>query len=133
MAAAKSKNFYRENKTDKVWWVDDPEVRGVWEFSFDRQTIFNLFEDYPWKLTPEQKKLFVLLGEKLPEEKSLIQEYNPEIRIEQITKAFELALSTDFVNNSSGFLLIPALTNRFVFICLRSSLTLQLHFIHSVS
>ena len=47
--------------------------------------------------------------------------------------AFELAVSTDFVNNSSGFLLIPALTNRFVFICLRSSLTLQLHFIHSVS
>ena len=58
MAAAKSKNFYRENKTDKVWWVDDPEVRGVLEFSFDRQTIFNLFEDYPWKLTPEQKAIF---------------------------------------------------------------------------
>lgn len=45
------------------------------------------------KLTPEQKKLFVFTGEKLPEEKGMIQEYNPEIRIEQITKAFELALS----------------------------------------
>lgn len=45
------------------------------------------------KLTPEQKKLFVFMGEKLPEEKGLIQEYNPEIRIDQITKAFELALS----------------------------------------
>lgn len=44
-------------------------------------------------LTPEQKKLFVFTGEKLPEEKGMIQEYNPEIRIEQITKAFELALS----------------------------------------
>ncbi len=44
-------------------------------------------------LTPEQKKLFVLMGEKLPAEKEVIQEYNPEIRIEQITKAFELALS----------------------------------------
>lgn len=44
-------------------------------------------------LTPEQKKLFVLLGEKLPKDKELIQEYNPEIRIDQITKAFELALS----------------------------------------
>lgn len=44
-------------------------------------------------LTPEQKKLFVFTGEKLPEEKGLIQEYNPEIRVEQITKAFELALS----------------------------------------
>lgn len=45
------------------------------------------------KLTPEQKKLFVFTGEKLPEEKGMIQEYNPEIRIDQITKAFELALS----------------------------------------
>ena len=45
------------------------------------------------RLTPEQKKLFVFTGEKLPDEKSMIQEYNPEIRIEQVTKAFELALS----------------------------------------
>lgn len=44
-------------------------------------------------LTPEQKKLFVFTGEKLPDEKGMIQEYNPEIRIEQITKVFELALS----------------------------------------
>lgn len=42
----------------------------------------------------EQKKLFVLLGEgKLPGEKTLIQEYNPIIRIDEITKAFELNLS----------------------------------------
>lgn len=44
-------------------------------------------------LTTEQKKLFVFTGEKLPEEKGMIQEYNPEIRIEQVTKSFELALS----------------------------------------
>lgn len=45
------------------------------------------------RLTPEQKKLFVFTGEKLPDEKGMIQEYNPEIRIDQVTKAFELALS----------------------------------------
>ncbi len=45
------------------------------------------------KLTPEQKKLFVFTGEKLPEEKGMIQEYNPEIRVDQVTKSFELALS----------------------------------------
>lgn len=44
-------------------------------------------------MTAEQKKLFVFLGEKLPVEKELIQEYNPEIRIDPVTKAFELALS----------------------------------------
>lgn len=45
------------------------------------------------KLTPEQKKLFVFTGEKLPNENGMIQEYNPEIRIESITKTFELCLS----------------------------------------
>lgn len=45
------------------------------------------------RLTSEQKKLFVFTGEKLPDEKGMIQEYNPEIRIDQVTKAFELALS----------------------------------------
>lgn len=48
-------------------------------------------------LTPQQKEIFILLGMdgegKLPEEKTLVQEYNPEIRVEQITKAFELVLS----------------------------------------
>lgn len=48
------------------------------------------------ELTPQQKEIFILLGDqagKLPDEKSLVQEYNPEIRIDAITKAFELVLS----------------------------------------
>lgn len=48
-------------------------------------------------LTPQQKEIFILLGMdnegKLPTENTLVQEYNPEIRVEQITKAFELVLS----------------------------------------
>lgn len=47
-------------------------------------------------LTPQQKEIFILLGQnggKLPDEKTLVYEYNPEIRIEAITKAFELVLS----------------------------------------
>lgn len=51
-------NFYKENTTDQIWWVDNPDAVGVWEFSFDRKTVFNMFEDYPWKLTPEQKEIF---------------------------------------------------------------------------
>ena len=51
-------NFYKENPTDKVWWVDDPDAKGVWLFSFDKITVFNLFEDYPYKLTKEQKAIF---------------------------------------------------------------------------
>ena len=44
-------------------------------------------------MTPQQKDIFILLGERLPEEKTLVQEYNPQIRVEDITKAFELVLS----------------------------------------
>lgn len=53
------------------------------------------FDDRGNPITPNEqvKKLFVLLGQKLPEEKELYHEYNPEIRVEQITKTFELALS----------------------------------------
>lgn len=58
-------------------------------------------EDGSPRLTPEQKKIFLLLGEKLPEEKSVYQEYNPNIRIDQITKCFELVLS--LVSMSFGY------------------------------
>lgn len=53
-----NREFYKENETDLIWWVDNPDVLGVWEFSFDRKTVFNLFADYPFKLTPEQKEIF---------------------------------------------------------------------------
>lgn len=45
------------------------------------------------ELTKKQQDLFILLGDKLPEQDSVIKEYNPEIRVEEITKAFELVLS----------------------------------------
>lgn len=45
------------------------------------------------KLTPEQKKLFVLLGEKLPDQKSVIQEYNPTIRVQDIVDTMKFCLS----------------------------------------
>lgn len=44
-------------------------------------------------LTEQQKELFILLGDKLPQQDTIIKEYNPEIRVEAITKAFELVLS----------------------------------------
>lgn len=43
--------------------------------------------------TPEQKKMFMLLGEKLPDQDTLYKEYNPEIRIQVIREAFETCLS----------------------------------------
>jgi len=48
----------------------------------------------PKNKTSLMKKLFVFLGEeKLPDTNSLIKEYNPDIRVDTITKTFELCLS----------------------------------------
>lgn len=46
-------------------------------------------------ITPnkQHKKIFVSMGKALPEQDTLIQEINPEIRIDDITKSFELVLS----------------------------------------
>jgi len=51
-------DFYKNNETDVIYWVDDPETKGEFLFSFDQEQVFNLFEDYPWKLTKEQKRIF---------------------------------------------------------------------------
>ena len=53
-----SSKLYKENPNDKIWWVDNQEEKGVWLFSFDKKKVFNLFADYPEKLTPEQKRIF---------------------------------------------------------------------------
>lgn len=50
--------FYKNNPDDVIWWVDNPEVKGEWLFSFDKKKIFNMFRDYPHELTPKQKEIF---------------------------------------------------------------------------
>lgn len=50
--------FYKENDTDTIWWVENPERIGEWLFSFDKEKIFNMFADYPWKLSPKEKAIF---------------------------------------------------------------------------
>lgn len=50
--------FYKENSSDLIWWVDTSEQDGVFLFSFDKKEIYNLFADYPHKLTPEEKATF---------------------------------------------------------------------------
>lgn len=50
--------FYKKNKSDTILWVDTPDRNGIMEFTFDKKTIFNLFRDYPEKLTKQQKEIF---------------------------------------------------------------------------
>lgn len=53
-----SSRFYKENESDKIWWLDNQEVKGEFVFSFDKKKLFNLFADYPDKLTKEQREIF---------------------------------------------------------------------------
>ena len=51
-------DFYKENPTDRVWWISNIDTFGEHLFSFDKKVIFNLFRDYPHNLTKEQKEIF---------------------------------------------------------------------------
>ena len=52
-------SWYKENESDKVWWLDNgDETTGLFIFSFDRKKVFNLYQDYPHNLTKEEKAIF---------------------------------------------------------------------------
>lgn len=51
--------WYKEEPNSKIWWLDNGnEKTGDFVFSFDKKTRFNLFADYPHKLTAKQKEIF---------------------------------------------------------------------------
>jgi len=50
--------FYKENKTDSIWWVDTFDKVGEFLFSFDKKKVYNLFADYPHNLTEQEKEIF---------------------------------------------------------------------------
>jgi hypothetical protein len=52
------KKWYKNKRSDKIWWLNNKPKIGEWVFSFDKKTEFNMFRDYPDALTPEQKKIF---------------------------------------------------------------------------
>lgn len=53
-----SHTFVKNKESDQIWWVDDPLTIGEWLFSFDKKTVYNMYQDYPHKLTKEQKDIF---------------------------------------------------------------------------
>lgn len=50
--------WFKNKSSDKIWWLDTSDVDGEWIFSFDKKIEFNMFQDYPYKLTLEQKEIF---------------------------------------------------------------------------
>ena len=56
---AQSNKLFKNDPADVIWWVDNgEETKGEFVFTFDKKEYFNLFADYPHKLTPEQKRIF---------------------------------------------------------------------------
>lgn len=51
--------FYKNKPTDTIYWVDTVEdYKGLFLISFDKKKIYNLFADYPYKFSPEEKAIF---------------------------------------------------------------------------
>lgn len=53
-------NFYKdkENKDNKIWWTGKIGRIGELNISFDREKIYNLFEDYPYNMSEEEIEIF---------------------------------------------------------------------------
>lgn len=50
--------LYKNEPTDKIWWVDYYDRVGFWVFTFDKKEYFDMWSDYPYKLTPEEIEIF---------------------------------------------------------------------------
>ena len=50
--------WYKDKPNDKIWWLEVLNAKGIWLFSFDKEKIYNMFEDYPWNMTDEEVEIF---------------------------------------------------------------------------
>lgn len=50
--------WFKHEESDVVWWKSSRETVGEMVFSFDKKSEFNFWQDYPNKLTKEQKVIF---------------------------------------------------------------------------
>ena len=58
MVASGKYYFYKNEKDDKVWWLDVYDTVGQFIFSFDKKKKYNLFSDYPEKLSVREWLIF---------------------------------------------------------------------------
>lgn len=51
--------YFKNKPSDKIFWVDNVgETVGEFLFTFDKVKIYNMFEDYPDKMTPQEVEIF---------------------------------------------------------------------------
>jgi len=51
------REWFKNKETDTIWWTTSP-YKGEFLFSFDKLKIYNLFQDYPWKLSKKEQGIF---------------------------------------------------------------------------
>ena len=51
-------HFYRKDENSEVWWVANTGKFGMHLFTFDKEKLYNLFQDYPYKLSDEELEIF---------------------------------------------------------------------------
>ena len=49
--------WYKNNAKDVIWWKET-ETKGDFIFSYDKNAEFNLFQDYPYRMTKRQIEIF---------------------------------------------------------------------------
>ena len=54
----KKEIWKKKNEFDTIWWLSNKDNLGKHIFSFDKKVKFNLFKDYPYKLSKEQIEIF---------------------------------------------------------------------------
>lgn len=51
--------WFKNDEESRIWWLDNSDEKtGVFIFSFDRKKEYNLFSDYPYKLSKKEQKIF---------------------------------------------------------------------------
>ena len=51
--------FYKNKSSDKICWLDNPDVVGEWIFTFDKKRLFNLFGDYSYGLSEVERAILM--------------------------------------------------------------------------
>ena len=51
--------WQKKHESDKIWWLADTGSKGECIFSFDKETEYAMYRDFPWNLTEEQVEIFI--------------------------------------------------------------------------
>lgn len=53
-----NEKWYKNEPSDKIWWLDNGDDIGEFVFSFDKKKKYNMFADYPHNMSKEEVKIF---------------------------------------------------------------------------